>query len=125
VTGSAPSFVALPLDDAGAQELAFATTADNTTIKVTYNAECGVLGAPGVWVSIRIMVDGKPAFPDVGADFGFCSAFAEDTYTHQSAVRNALFLVPQAGDHSVEVFAAIGGGKGIWRLDDTILIVEE
>ena len=124
-TGSGSTFTPVPLDDSGVTEVAFRTTAPNTTIKISYNAECGVVGAIGVWVSIAISVDGEPTFPNVGTDFAFCSAMVDDGYAHQSAVRNVLYKAREAGEHMVTVGAAIAGGKGIWRLDDAVLIVEE
>ena len=124
-TGSGSSFAPVPLDDSGATDLVFRTTAPNTTVKISYNAECGVVGAVGVWVSVAIRVDGEPTFPNVGTDFALCSATIDDGYAHQSAVRNVLYKARGAGEHTVTVEAAIGGGKGIWRLDDAILIVEE
>jgi hypothetical protein len=124
-TGSGFSFAPVPLDDSGATEVAFRTSAPDRTVKISYNAECGVVGAIGVWVSVAILVDGEPTFPNVGTDFAFCSATVDDGYAHQSAVRNVLYKAREAGEHKVTVEAAIGGGKGIWRLDDAILIVEE
>jgi hypothetical protein len=124
-TGSGSTFTPVPLDDSGATEVAFSTAAPNSTVKISYNAECGVVGAVGVWVSVAILVDGEPTFPNVGTDFAFCSAMVDDGYAHQSAVRNVLYKVREAGEHKVTVEAAIGGGKGIWRLDDAVLIVEE
>ena len=47
------------LDDAGHTSLAFKTSASNSLVKITYNAECAVLGSgPQQWVTVSVFVDG-------------------------------------------------------------------
>jgi hypothetical protein len=123
-TGST-SEVQLPLNDNGAAALQFTTASDNRLVKITYNAECGVFGAPrGRWVNVRITVDGVEASPAAGSDFRMCASVDETGNSWIAATRQSVIRVPQAGRHVVRVFGRLTGGRGAWALDDSSLVVE-
>src|ERR1700704_3848759 len=66
--------VLVPLGNLGATSLAFTTTAAHKVIKISYNAECGVLGPAGSWLSVTVLVDGSEVNPASGTSFAMCTA---------------------------------------------------
>src|SRR6266700_6070409 len=50
-----------PLTQAGSTSVFFTTTATSALIKVTYNAECAVLGTPQAWLAVTVFIDGIEA----------------------------------------------------------------
>ncbi|HJQ78298.1 MAG TPA: hypothetical protein VJ828_00005, partial [Lacipirellulaceae bacterium] len=101
------------------------TTRNNQLVKITYNAECGVFGAPrGRSVSVRITVDDVEAQPASGPNFRICTAVDETGNTWVAATRQSVIRVPKAGKHVVRVFGVLLNGAGAWSLDDTSLVVE-
>ncbi len=121
------SEVPVPLTNNGVTELLFTTTIKNQIVKITYNAECVVTGTRGMWVSVRILVNGNEADPASGHDFALCTAFDKTGKTWAARTRQSVFKVPAAGMHTVKVVARLNGaplGSGTWRLDDSSLVVE-
>jgi hypothetical protein len=112
------------LDDGGATSLSFSTTGANRLVKITYNAECGVLGTPDAWVSVTILVDGIEANPKNGTDFALCTATSTTDFSWMGAVRQSLITVP-AGSHNVQVLVDLLNGATQWWLGDTSLVVEQ
>jgi hypothetical protein len=111
----------VPLDDAQHLALSFDTTTTGV-LKITYNAECGVVGSSG-WGSVQIWVDGQQADPFSGTSFAFCSAEGNN-YHFVGAVRQSLISVP-IGTHVVEVTAnGVGGVSKVW-LGDSSIVVEQ
>jgi hypothetical protein len=116
--------VTVPLRNDGTKSLTFATADVNQTVVIIYNAECMVKASRGTWLSIRVLVDGTEAQPSSGTDFALCSAVDTNGQTWGSAVRQSVLKVPQSGDHTVEISARLNAGNGIWRLDDSSLVVQ-
>ena len=127
-TSTSKSEVPVPLKDDGALALEFTTTADNQTVKITYDAECVVTGTRGKWASVRILVDGNEANPPSGIEFALCSAVDAAGQTWDAAARQSIFKVPTTGNHAVTVLGRLNvgfnPGGGTWRLDDSSLVVE-
>ncbi len=119
------SGVLVPLGNLGATSLAFTTTAVNKVIKITYNAECGVLGSAGAWLSVTVLVDGSEVNPASGRLFAFCSASSTTTYNWTGAVRQSVYKVAAKGAHKVEVRVDLNNGATNWWLGDTSLVVEQ
>jgi hypothetical protein len=115
----------IALNAAGATSLAFSTTAPNTVMKITYNAECGVLGPSESWLSVTILVDGVQANPASGNYFALCSAESTTDWHWAGAVRQSTITVPSAGAHNVQVLVDLNGGATAWWLGDTWLGVEQ
>jgi hypothetical protein len=114
------------LDNSGHTSLAFSTTATNRLIKITYNAECGVLGSPqSSWVSVTILVDGVQANPASGTLFGFCTAMSTTGYQWSGETRQSLITVPNIGTHSVQVLVDLNNGATNWWLGDSSIVVEQ
>jgi len=109
----------------GATSLAFSTSAANKLVKITYNAECGVLGPVGSWQSVTILVDGVEANPASNVLFAFCSATSTSSYTWVGAVRQSLIKVPAKGAHSVQVQVSLGNSATGWWLGDSSIVVEQ
>jgi hypothetical protein len=112
------------LNDAGATSLAFKTTAANRLVKITYNAECGVLGPAASWVSVTVLVDGVEANPQNNTDFAMCTSTGTGSYLWVGAVRQSLIRVPAAGTHNVQIVVDLLAGATNWWLGDTSLVVE-
>jgi hypothetical protein len=116
--------VVLQLKQNNAKVLRFKTTGPGKTlVKITFNSECVVAAARGIWLTLRIEVDGIPADPAAGTDFAFCSAVDATGSTWMAVSRQSLIKVP-AGDHVVRVIARLLG-TGNWQLGDTSLVVEK
>ena len=112
------------LNDAGATSLGFTVPGlVNKLIKITFNAECGVLGPPGSWISVTILVDGIEANPQNGTDFALCTATSTSTFSWMGAVRQSLITVPP-GSHNVQVLIDQIGST-TWWLGDTSIVVEQ
>jgi hypothetical protein len=122
---STTTHVLVPLDHVGTTALPFKTTAANKEIKITYNAECGVLGPIGSWQSVTILVDGVEANPTSGTSFAFCSASSTTTFIWTGAVRQSIYKVPVAGNHIVQVLVDLNAGATEWWLGDTSIVVEQ
>lgn len=113
------------LTDAGATSLAFTTTANNKVVKITYNAECAVLGPAQSWLSVTILVDGVQANPQNGTDFGFCTATSTTNFEWIGAVRQSFIKVPLAGTHTLQVVVDLNNSATEWWLGDTSVAVEQ
>lgn len=120
------------LNDAGGLSLGFSTSTANALVKITYNAECGVLGAAtsfiASWVSVTILVDGVQADPATGKDFALCTATDKSSATQfdlVGAVRQSFIVVPNAGLHTVKVLVDLNGFATKWWLGDTSIAVEQ
>ena len=112
------------LNDAGATSLGFSVAGTtNKLIKITFNAECGVLGPPGSWISVTILVDGMEANPKNGTDFALCTATSTTTFSWMGAVRQSLITVAP-GSHNVQVLIDRLGSTQ-WWLGDTSIVVEQ
>jgi len=112
------------LNDAGATSLGFSVSGTtNKLIKITFNAECGVLGPPGSWISVTILVDGNEANPKNGTDFALCTATSTTTFSWVGAVRQSLITVAP-GSHNVQVLIDQLGSTQ-WWLGDTSIVVEQ
>src|SRR6266511_1516843 len=66
-TSTAP--VPVPLRDDNTTSLQFATTVNNQSIVIIYNAECVVGAARGTRLSIKVLVDFIEALPSSDTDF--------------------------------------------------------
>lgn len=113
------------LDNSSHTSLAFTTTAANQLIKITYNAECAVLGPPQSWLSVTILVDGVQASPASGTSFGFCTSLPNGAdYQWTGATRQSFIRVPVKGSHVVQVLVDMNNGATNWWLGDTSIAVE-
>jgi len=119
------SNVAVPLDDAAKTSLSFNTKAANKIVKITYNAECGVIGPAQSWLSVRVLVDGVDAAPASGNLFGFCSSTSASSYAWVGATRQVIYKVPTAGAHTVQVIANLNAGATSGWLGDTSIVIEQ
>ena len=109
----------------GKTSLSFNTSAPNSLIKVTYNAECAVLGPPQSWLSVTILIDGVEMNPASGTSFGFCTSLPNGTdFQWTGATRVSLKTVPTAGTHVVRVLVDLNNGATTWWLGDTSIVVE-
>jgi len=117
--------VLAPLDNGGATSLSFKTTAANKVVKITYNAECGVLGPAGSWQSVTILIDGVQANPSSGTLFALCTASSTSSYVWTGAVRQSTLKVPLAGNHIVQVMIDLNNGATNWWLGDSSIVVEQ
>jgi hypothetical protein len=114
------------LDNSSHNSLAFSTSLSNRLIKITYNAECAVLGPPESWLSVTILVDGVQANPASGTFFGFCTSLPNGTdYQWTGATRQSLIRVPNIGTHIVQVLVDINNGATTWWLGDSSIVVEQ
>jgi len=111
------------LNESGATAVSFSTTAANSFVRITYNAECGVLGTPQAWVSVTVLVDGIEARPQNGTDFALCSANSTTAWQWVGAVRQSFTNVGP-GKHSVQIRVDLLNGATRWWLGDTSLAVE-
>jgi hypothetical protein len=124
-TGTNTHFL-VDLDNSSHTSLAFSTSTTNSLIKITYNAECGVLGPPESWLSVTILVDGVQANPASGAFFGFCTSLPNGRdYQWTGATRQSLIRVPNIGTHFVQVVVDINYGATNWWLGDSSIVVEQ
>jgi len=114
-----------PLDNGGATSLTFKTTGANKVVKVSYNAECGVLGPTGSWQSVTILIDGVQANPTSGTLFAFCTASSTSNYIWTGALRQSTLKVPLAGNHIVQVLIDLNAGATNWWLGDSSIVVEQ
>jgi hypothetical protein len=112
------------LNNAGATSLSFTTAAANKLVKITFNAECGVLGPSQSWLSTTILVDGVQANPASGTAFALCTASSTSAYNWTGAVRQSLITVPAAGAHTVQVLIDLNNGATNWWLGDSSIVVE-
>ena len=111
------------LTQGGATSVSFSTAAASTLIKLTYNAECGVLGTPQSWLAVTVLVDGVEANPKNNTDFAFCTAISTTAYLWVGAVRQSTIKVA-AGTHTVQIRVDLVSGATHWWLGDTSLVVE-
>jgi hypothetical protein len=129
--GAAPIFLDLS-SAAGLQTtFAFSTSAVNSRVIITFNAECSITAPPTNWLNIDIFVDpaGAPLpfiVPPTNSDNALCSG--NHTLTQNdgwvSAVAQATTFIGPAGIHTVRVRANGVGVVPNWRIDDITLIVE-
>ena len=117
--------VLVPLGNLGATSLAFTTTAANKVIKISYNAECGVLGPAGSWLSTTVLIDGQEANPASGTLFALCTATSTATFNWTGAVRQSVYKVAVKGSHIVQIKVDLNAGATTWWLGDTSLTVEQ
>jgi hypothetical protein len=109
----------VPLTKGSTTELTFKVE-DKGPVVIIYNAECGVVGDTGSWLSIRILVDGQVVNPKTGGNYAFCAATGED-YIWTSVARQS-FVNLKPGSHTITVEASLQGATTA-RLDDTSLVV--
>src|SRR5438270_10796494 len=105
--------VAVALNDSGATSITFSTgTQINRLIKITYNAECAVVGPNQAWVSVTVLVDGVEANPASGRGFALCTAGPNGLSYYQwtGAVRQSLIKVPTAGTHTLQIIVDLNVG---------------
>lgn len=109
----------------GKTSLTFNTSAPNSLVKVTYNAECGVLGPPQSWLSVTLLVDGVQMNPASGTVFAFCTSLPNGAdFQWTGATRQSLKTIPAAGTHTVQVLVDLNNGANTWWLGDTSIVVE-
>lgn len=99
--GSSPALV--PLNDAGATSLTFTTPAAQSVV-VTFNGECSA-GTSGTYVVAVIVIDGAIATGDGGFRWTRLCRGAEG----QTVASRTVFKSLSAGNHTIEVYAAIEG----------------
>lgn len=112
------------LNDAGATQLVFNTTVPKQLVKITYNAECGVLGPAGSWLSVTILVDGLQANPKNGTDFAFCTATSATTFSWMGAVRQSFISLGPVGAHKLTVLVDLNVGATKWWIGDSSVVIE-
>jgi hypothetical protein len=114
------------LDNSSHTSLAFNTSVRNGLIKVTYNAECAVLGPPQSWLSVTILIDGVQANPASGTFFGFCTSLPNGAdFQWTGATRQSLIRVPNTGTHVVQVLVDLNNFATTWWLGDSSIVVEQ
>jgi hypothetical protein len=117
---------AVELDDSHNVSLLFKTTGPNKLVKITYNAECGVVGAVGSWLSVIIFIDGDlQANPQSNTMFALCTADGTDSPNWKGAARQSFITLPTAGTHNVHVQVDLNGGATSWWLGDSSIVVEQ
>ncbi len=124
----------VPLNNAGATTFVFFTTANNTRVVITYNAECSVRGpvaasidANFAWLDLDILVDGVAAAPS-SDDNAFCTDHGNHLLANWvSAATTVVYTVPLAGFHRVQVRGTLRNfdAGDQWRLDDSATIVAQ
>jgi hypothetical protein len=113
------------LTDGGATSLGFSIPGTaRKVIKITFNAECGVLGPPGSWISVTILVNGVEANPKNNTDFALCTATSTTTFSWMGAVRQSLITLAP-GAYSVVVRIDRVAGATQWWLGDSSIVVEQ
>lgn len=108
----------------GKTSLSFNTSAANSLIKVTYNAECAVLGPPESWLSVTILIDGVQMNPASGTFFGFCTSLPNGTDFQWTGATRVSQKTVSAGTHVVQVLVDLNNGANTWWLGDTSIVVE-
>jgi hypothetical protein len=123
-TSTSTSFAAIPLANSGNTTVTFTTTTANELVRITYNAECAVLGPFQSWLAIEITVDGNQAYPNSGASFAMCTSVDNSgaDYGWVGAVRQSLYVVPAAGTHRVQVLGAGVSTTSWWQGDSSIVV---
>jgi hypothetical protein len=113
----------------GGEVLTFRTTAANTRVVIMFNAECGVDGDIGKSLKVRIAVTPAGGTQTIvsptNSDNVFCSGDGVADGIARGLVSAAIIaplVLPQAGDHKVQVNVD-GGAAGIATLDDMSLVV--
>lgn len=99
--GSSP--VSIPLNDAGSTSLTFTTSVAQTVV-ATFSGECAANSA-GTTVVAVILIDGSIANGDGGSHFTRLCRAGEG----QKVVSRTVFKSLAAGNHTIEVVAAIEG----------------
>lgn len=97
------STVPIALNDAGATSLTFTTSVAQSVV-VTFNGECSGATA-GTYVVASVVIDGTIANGDGGFRMTRLCRGAEG----QTVVSRTVFKSLAAGNHTVEVYAAIEG----------------
>lgn len=115
--------VPVPLLSNGDTSLEFTTAQNNQQVKLTYNAQCAVYAERGVWLGLRMEVDGVEAAPASGFDFALCSALGPKDTNNSQEFRQSVITIPNAGVHHVQVFAR-GSDIGDWELAPGSMVVE-
>jgi hypothetical protein len=113
----------VPVTASQGTSLTVNTSAASTLLKVSYNAECGVLGPLESWLTVVILIDGVPTNPNSGTTFALCSATSTTAYVWTGTIRQAALKVGP-GTHKIEVQAALEDGSTSGWLGDSSLIVE-
>jgi hypothetical protein len=119
-----PSEKLIPLAP-GRTTLTFKTTRANTTVMITYNAECAVLGPASKRLSIRITVDNVNTQPAAGVNFALCAATNATQKIYSAVSRVAVIKVPLAGTHTVRVYGRLPDGATFASVDDTTIVVQD
>ncbi len=126
-TAPASSGIAVPLDAQGHTSLSFKTKASDELVRIIYNAECGVLGSTGAWLSVVITVDGAATDPASSTSFALCTSNGSGstgTFQWTGAVRQSIYKVPSAGTHAVQVILfGEEDATELW-LGDSSLVVD-
>jgi len=121
-SSTSTSPITVPINDSNGTALTFKTTVDRQRVVITYNAECQASGTvAGDWLSVSILVDGKPTNPNSGTDFALCTS--NNLWT--GAVRQSIYVVPKGGNNHKVTVVAQGVGTTFWRLDDSSLVVQK
>ena len=122
-SGTTSTWVTVPINGTFTSDT-FSTSAANQIVRVTYNAECGALGATGNWLGLQILIDGVAMAPQSGASFAFCTAASTTSYLWTGAVRQSTLKVPHSGTHKVTV-QAYGAGTTQWWLGDSSIVIDK
>lgn len=135
IYGGATYLVDFNGSSSGGTVFNFTTSAPNTRVILTFNAECAVEGSPTQWLDIDIVVDpagatGETSAPPSNSDNAFCSGneTASDFLFGSgdgwvSATTQATINLPVAGTHKVKVRVNGANTGGIARLDDMSLVI--
>ena len=93
-----------------------------TTIIVSYNAECTAQGPDGSYLSVSILVDGKPTDPDSETNSTFCSPTSNASHVYMAVVKNGVVSHVAGGDHTFQVIGT-GVDTTLWQVHDMILTI--
>jgi hypothetical protein len=123
-TSTSTSFAAIPLANSGNVTVTFTTTTANELVRITYNAECSVLGPLESYLAVEITVDGNQAYPNSGNQFALCSSVdaSGENYGWVGAVRQSLYVVPAVGTHKVQVLGEGLSTTSWWQGDSSIVV---
>jgi hypothetical protein len=118
---------ALQIDDRSTS-VRFTTTSADTSVHITFSAECSI-GGPGHfdWVDIDVVLDGAVLAP-TDDDDAFCSSEENDAdgTNWRTDSRTVVAIGLAAGEHVVTITAIMNGGaaeEGWARFDDKSLAI--
>lgn len=116
----------LPLSASGATTLRFRTTAAEQKVVIAYNAECSFASTTKqAWIGVDIIVDGVTVPPsnEPSSFDAMCTSDGTGDNNWTRAVMNAVYVVPAAGLHDIQIKATMSNGTGTGWYGDSSLII--